>query len=62
MPDVITLKAMDGSTVQYVNEIIGSGGIASGTRVVGQTLSSGGVVLPGAFNGSAMSFTPPEAP
>jgi serine/threonine protein kinase len=27
MPDVITLKAMDGSTVQFVNEIIGSGGM-----------------------------------
>jgi len=27
MPDVITLKATDGTTVQYVDEIIGSGGM-----------------------------------
>src|SRR4051812_3888097 len=27
MPNVITLKATDGSTVQYVDEIIGSGGM-----------------------------------
>ena len=27
MPNVITLKATDGTTVQYVDEIIGSGGM-----------------------------------